>query len=115
MQKATHVSFNVNMPYKLTKRNKWFVCSCPILDIHTQGETERKAKKNLSEAIFLFFISCFERGTLDAALKDCGFKLEMSKVFWTTPFISTKPPKNSISVPIPFVINQGNTTRECLA
>ena len=33
-----------------------------------------EAKKNIAEALFMFFRSCFERGTLDAVLKQCGFR-----------------------------------------
>ena len=68
------IQFNAKLPIKITERKKWFVASCPILDVHSQGETETKAKKALREALSLFFLSCFERGTLDAVLKQCGFK-----------------------------------------
>jgi predicted RNase H-like HicB family nuclease len=68
------VLFSLKLPCKITKCEKWFLATCPILDVHSQGETEKKAKKNLIEALFLFSISCFERGTLDTVLKDCGFR-----------------------------------------
>jgi len=63
------VLFSLQLPFKITKRAKWFLATCPILDVHSQGETEKKAKENLVEALSLFFISCFERRTLDAVLK----------------------------------------------
>ena len=44
---------NVEIPFPiiLTKENKWFVASCPILDIATQGKTEKEVKENMAELI----------------------------------------------------------------
>ena len=56
------VTFMAQVPIKLTKRDKWVLASCPIFDIHSQGETEEKAKENLVDALSLFLISCFKRG-----------------------------------------------------
>jgi len=102
-KKMIQVEFNVKLPFKITKRPKWFLASCPILDVHSQGSTEEIAKKNLVETISLFLISCFERGTLDEVLKKSGF----------VPIHGTSAPmrttltmgqENIISVPIPFRI-----------
>ena len=68
------VQFMANLPIKFTKRKKWVLASCPILDVHSQGITEKKARDNLEEALSLFFISCFERGVLDSVLKQCGWR-----------------------------------------
>jgi predicted RNase H-like HicB family nuclease len=35
----------------ITKEGKWFVASCPILDIATQGKTGKKVKENMTELI----------------------------------------------------------------
>lgn len=94
------VQLSANLPVKLTKRKKWVVASCPILDVHSQGENEKKAKKNLKEALTLFFISCFERGTLDAALKSCGFNPVDLADARKKPL---QPAKDFIRVPIPFL------------
>jgi len=37
------------LPILITKENKWFVASCPILDIATQGKTEREVKENMAD------------------------------------------------------------------
>ena len=55
------------------RKGKWYVASCPPLDLTTQGRTKEEAKKNLLEASELFITSCIERGTLDQALKELGF------------------------------------------
>jgi len=35
----------------LTKEGKWFVASSPILDVATQGRTEKEVKENLADLI----------------------------------------------------------------
>ncbi len=67
--------FKVKLPVQLKKREKWYLASCSVLDVHSQGTNQKKALNNLTEALTLFLTSCIERGTLDRVLKDCGFKL----------------------------------------
>lgn len=100
------VQFSAKLPVKFTKKRKWVLASCPILDVHSQGETENKARKNLAEALSLFFVSCFERGTLDSVLKDCGFMALRPP----TPPTRSRPLSHEdyINVPIPFLVKQGN-------
>lgn len=38
-------------PIFIAKEGKWFVAECPILDIATQGKTEKEVKKNMGELI----------------------------------------------------------------
>ena len=97
------VQFSAKLPLKITRKKKWFVASCAILDVHSQGETERKARKNLSEALSLFFISCFKRGTLDSVLKDCGFKAMHPSIPHEK---KSTLSKDYIHVPIPFIVQQ---------
>ena len=66
--------FFVKLPIKFTERKDWILASCPIIDVHSQGETKKKAKENLEEAISLFLKSCLERNTLDQVLKQSGFE-----------------------------------------
>ncbi|MBW2095883.1 MAG: type II toxin-antitoxin system HicB family antitoxin [Deltaproteobacteria bacterium] len=106
-----NLQFNASLPVKITRRKKWFLASCPILDIHSQGDTEEKAKQNLSEALSLFFISCFERGTLDAVLKGCGFQAVKPPL--VPPRFSQAEAEDFINVPIPFLVN--TTRKECRA
>ena len=53
----------------------YYISVCPPLDVFSQGETEEAALANLAEALQLFVESCYERGTLEEVLKDCGFAL----------------------------------------
>ncbi|MCD6522122.1 MAG: type II toxin-antitoxin system HicB family antitoxin [Candidatus Diapherotrites archaeon] len=41
----------VPLPIVITKEGKWFVASCPILDIATQGRTEKEVKENMKDLI----------------------------------------------------------------
>ncbi len=41
----------IPLPILVTKEGKWFVASCPILDIATQGKTEKEVKENMAELI----------------------------------------------------------------
>lgn len=63
------------LPYVVTKKAKWTVACCPVLDLFAQGGDEKEAKRNLVDMIQLFIESCYERNTLDEALKECGFKV----------------------------------------
>ena len=48
------VRINLNLSTVLTKEKNWIVASCPVLDVHSQGKTQRSAEKNLREAVSLF-------------------------------------------------------------
>jgi predicted RNase H-like HicB family nuclease len=45
------MSAKLPFPIMITKEGKWFVASCPILDIATQGKTEKEVKENMSALI----------------------------------------------------------------
>jgi predicted RNase H-like HicB family nuclease len=89
------------LPARIKKEAGRFVSCCPILDVWSQGETKDKALNNLNEALQLFFISCFERGTLVEVLKKCGFTLTKRRGAKPHPL-----PKRyeSLEVSVPFQI-----------
>ena len=59
---------------------------------------QKKAKNNLIEALTLFFISCIERNTLDAALKECGFK--KATIYLPTPKSPKIKKEDYVNVPL---------------
>lgn len=67
------VQLTFNLPVKFEKKGKWIEVSCPVLDVITQGENMEIAKKNIIEALTLFLTTCYEMGTLDDVLLECGF------------------------------------------
>jgi len=67
------IQFEAKLPIVFKEEENYVIACCPILDVMSQGDDREEAKKNLSEALFLFFITCYEHGTLDEVLKDSGF------------------------------------------
>ncbi|MHB1868179.1 MAG: type II toxin-antitoxin system HicB family antitoxin [Nitrososphaerales archaeon] len=45
------MSVRIPFPVVITRENKWFVASCPILDIATQGKSENEVRENISDLI----------------------------------------------------------------
>jgi hypothetical protein len=43
--KNKRVELGFNLPIKIVKKQKWYVASCPTLDVFSQGQTEDQAKK----------------------------------------------------------------------
>lgn len=104
----TTIVFTARLPFEVQKSDNYYISNCPVLDVYSQGKNEEEAKLNLIEALSLFFVSCYERGTLDDVLKECGF-------------VPAKPSKrqkkidaNYIDVQIPFSIHKTDPV-ECLA
>ena len=97
--------FQITLPARIKKKKDRYVSSCDVLDIHSQGYSEEEARQNLAEAIRLFIISCYERGTLDEALKECGFRALRAPA---------KPVRETefVTVPIPFS-TRSHWAREC--
>lgn len=95
------VAFHINLPATVRKKKNWFVSYCPILDVCSQGETKEKALKNLSEALRLFLVSCYERGTLDTVLRECGFEPIERVPTKLKPFSKKY---EAIDIPLPFQI-----------
>src|SRR5258708_12147219 len=54
-------------------RSRWLEV-CTKINVATQGKTETEAKRCLDEAVELWFEDCIERGTLQEALRECGFR-----------------------------------------
>lgn len=107
-QKIISIRVNLHLPAVIIKKPKWYVSHCPALDVYSQGDTEDEAKRNLIEAITAFMISCHERGTLDAVLKECGFVPDYSANLKTA---TIEDDSDYIDVPLPFIIDAANQQR----
>jgi predicted RNase H-like HicB family nuclease len=55
----------MSVPVSARKEGKWFYSSCEVLDVHSQGKTEKEAIINLIEALQLFLETCYEEGTYE--------------------------------------------------
>jgi len=51
-----------------------YVSYCAALDLYSMGDTAEEAEKNIIEATEAFIESCVKRDTLNAVLKECGFR-----------------------------------------
>ena len=41
----------ISLPIIISREGKWYVASCPVLDIATQGATEDEVKENMKNLI----------------------------------------------------------------
>lgn len=86
MNNAIEITFH--LPIDITKKEHWYIASCPVLDVYSQGDSQLQAKDNLTEALTLFLTSCLERGTLNAVLTECGFHPQASSRPITGDFVN---------------------------
>ena len=45
------MSVQLPFPVIIAKEGKWFVASCPLLDVATQGKSEDEVKENMVDLI----------------------------------------------------------------
>jgi predicted RNase H-like HicB family nuclease len=93
----------------IKKKTTHWLSHCPVLDVYSQGSTKEEAKDNLIDALKLFLISCYERGTLDDVLKECDFSLETE----TDPQIE-QDDSSFVKVPI-YLLASDNPHSQCRA
>ncbi|MBI2970838.1 MAG: hypothetical protein HYY37_00290 [Candidatus Aenigmarchaeota archaeon] len=46
---------SIPLPVFIAKEDEWYVASCPVLDIATQGRTEAEVKENIRDLINEFY------------------------------------------------------------
>src|SRR5260370_28158812 len=97
------VTIEFTLPARIRKKGRWFISSCRPLDVHSQGATRDEAQKNLVDALTSFFISCYERGTLDEVLRESGFVPSKSNSGWP---VRHSPKEDSVVFPLPFAISR---------
>jgi predicted RNase H-like HicB family nuclease len=100
------VSMEFRLPARVRKRGKWFVSSCELLDVHSQGLTRAAARRNLRDALASFLASCYERGTLDAVLRDCGFVAHTNRKPHSP--ARRRAGATLVRVPVPFAIDSSH-------
>ena len=65
----------IQAPRTSKKKGKWFISSCNLLDVHSQGHTREQAELNLKDALATFLLSCYERGTLEIVLREADLEV----------------------------------------
>jgi len=63
-----------------------YVSYCAALDLYSMGATAKEAEKNIIEATEAFIEYCVEHDTLNAVLKECGFRS-----------VDAKPPRKKVA------------------
>lgn len=95
------VMMEMKLPSRIRKKGKWFISSCPVLDVYSQGRTRAQAEKNLADALATFLIDCHEHGTLDQVLRESGF-VAVSESATKRSRVARK--STQVVVPVPFEI-----------
>jgi predicted RNase H-like HicB family nuclease len=95
------ISIEFELPAKVRKKGPWFISSCPLLDVFSQGQTREEAKRNLVDALASFLISCYERGTLDAVLRESGIVPARGLKSRRT---NARGGETAVRVPLPFAV-----------
>jgi predicted RNase H-like HicB family nuclease len=49
------MAIKIPLPVVIAKEGKWFVATCPVLDIATQGKTEKEVKEMMEDLINEYF------------------------------------------------------------
>ena len=70
----------LEVPYIVKKEKEGYVVECIDLNIVSQGNTLKEARKNIRKAILLHFKSAFELGVLDDELEKLGVVKKKSKL-----------------------------------
>ena len=58
------LAFNIKLQTHIYQEGPRYIAHCPVVDVMTQGDSEEEVKRNLGEALQLFFDSCSEKGVL---------------------------------------------------
>jgi len=95
----------LRLPIKFTRKKKWILVSCPILDVHSQGETIEEAKRNMKDALTGFLTACHEMGTFDSVLEEAGVEpvLVFSGYYPPSPQKSHRQYDDFVDIDLPFI------------
>ena len=67
------ITISIRLRVEFGHEGPWVVATCPDLDVCSQGEDLASAKRNIEEALRLFFEFCLEHGTLNEVLLRSGY------------------------------------------
>jgi predicted RNase H-like HicB family nuclease len=98
--KAT-ATFTLTFPIKVKKESRYYIASCPTLDVWAHGKTYSFAVDNLRDILQLFLTYCFDHGTLELVLEGCGFTSLKKSLYQDTAYKI-----DEMEVLLPFVIDR---------
>lgn len=71
---SAKLSMQFRLPFRLEQEGDLYISICDVLDVRSQGETKEQAAAMLVEALQLFLETCIEEGTVEAVLRESGFR-----------------------------------------
>jgi predicted RNase H-like HicB family nuclease len=74
MADTVEISLRLRCFARRDTARRW-IAGCPSLNVYSQNSSEEDARRSLRTAIELWLESCLERGTLQAAMQELGFRL----------------------------------------
>lgn len=99
MARDETIHLDATLPYRLNREGRWVVAVCDILDVASQGRTERSALRNLRDALVLFLETCIASGTLERVLEESGFeRVEIQGIAYWLAGPRIKVPRGSASL-----------------
>ena len=99
-------SMEFKLPAPVRKKGKWYISSCNLVDVHSQGHTREQAERNLKDALATFLLSCYERGTLEIVLREAGFVPAVGR---NSKSRTATRRRKEVTVPLPFSIDRAHT------
>ena len=90
------INYKFALPVSIIKEDKSFIAYSPALDLSTVGDTFEEAQERFSEAVQVFFEEITEKGTLDDALAELGWR-KHNKELIPPVVVSNKTQQFSIS------------------
>lgn len=70
----SEITLQLHLEIAIKRKGSVWVAWCRPLDVLSQARTKGEAIDALKEAVDLWFESCIQRGVLDKALAEVGFK-----------------------------------------
>ena len=92
MRKATilvdprpdRVLFRMDVPVEFHLEGDTWIASCPLLDVASHAANRNEAQAMLGEALGAFLFTCYDMGTLDEVLTDCGLEASTENLYSAT-------------------------------
>lgn len=100
------IKMHFRLPYRLEREGSVYVSICDELDVRSQGRSEAEAGEMLVEALQLFLETCIQEGTVDAVLRDCGFRPMLDGE------VQSDDGTDYLDVPVSLLLAQGGDLRQ---
>lgn len=110
-QYGSEIKFTLTVPIEIRQEGGWYYSACHSFGVHSQGLSQEEAKEHIIEAVQLFIETCYEQGTLEKVLKECGFHpVSFSRL---TPARKLQPTEFMVDVPLPLMVANHAQAQAC--